>query len=223
MCLFKKVFSQKKIVSSNKWVCASLRGKNPPPYQPPDHGTQALMLCLNFPGSAPSSFPHSRHPGCLLFTKPGPSSALAFILEKSSRYASGISLFLVPFSSQHRGPPWPPHLETSMLFYVYFSPLHFIFLPSSEMPDIYVCLWSASLVTGLGASLAENSLHLPPSLSAGPGKCSLPVCWPSSLAFVLTVGDLLPRQQQGLGTFAPICHHLQETVVSDTCSSFLCE
>lgn len=82
------------------------------------------MLCLNFPGSSPSSFPHSRHPGCLLFTKPGPSPAqgLAFILEKSSRYASGISLFLVPFSSQHRDLPWPPHLEMSMLFYIYICP-----------------------------------------------------------------------------------------------------
>ena len=98
------------------------------------------MLCLNFPGSPASSFPHSRHPGCLLFTKPGPLSAqgLAFILEKSCRYASGISLFLVPFSSQHRGLPWPPHLETSMLFYTYFSPLHFVFVPSSNQRLTYM-------------------------------------------------------------------------------------
>ena len=125
------------------------------------------MLCLNFPGSSPSSFPHSRHPGCLLFTKPGPPPAqgLAFILEKSSGYASGISLFLVPFNSQHRDHPWPPHLEASMLFYIYFLLLHFIFVSSSDQHLTYVCLWSASLLTGLGASWAESSLHLPPSLS----------------------------------------------------------
>lgn len=100
------------------------------------------MLCLNFPGSSPSSFPHSRHPGCLLFTKPGPSPAqgLAFILEKSSRYASGISLFLVPFSSQHRDLPWPPHLEMSMLLYIYLPP-HSIFVSSSDQRLTYTFVY----------------------------------------------------------------------------------
>ena len=100
------------------------------------------MLCLNFPGSSPS-FPHSRHPGCLLFTKlgPPPAQGLAFILEKSFGYASGISLFLVPFSSQHRDLPWPPHLETSMLFYMYFLLLHFIFVSSSDQRLTYMFVY----------------------------------------------------------------------------------